>query len=352
MAPLKVGVIGTGMAFERLHLPAYRQLADRYQLWCLCDDEIAKARTWGERLGIPPERIYEDFRKMVRRDDLDVIDIMVPIELNYAVTRAVAEEIAGSRKGIVCEKPLAATLEEAEEARRLPERYGIPILIAENYRYNQEIDYIRDWVRTGRIGRAVYFIQNRVVDAPAEMHQDTFLAREWRQHPEFPGGVILDTGVHDIAALRHIFGAIDRVHAFGVPQEEDFSPYAVLQANLLFKSGLTGQFTLFTAGKEMQRPLIGLRIFGTRGEIYLEERDAGTLNIAYGDGRTEQVPYQPQQGFVRELLNFYNVMTGVEPPSVPPEMEFGDVKTILAMLESARTGQVVPVDRQAAYELR
>ena len=347
MHKIRLGIIGTGLAFERLHYPALQELKDHYEIAAVCDRNPEKLEKWRNRLGLEPADTYTDFREMLNRPDIDAVDILVPIEANFSVTEAAAK--AG--KPIICEKPLAPTRKQAEAARELPKKYGVPILIAENYRYDEEINIIRDLVRTRAIGEVYYFIYNRVIDFPEDMKTDSFAATEWRQHPQFPGGAILDTGVHDIAALRHIFGAVEFVHAFGVPQAEDFAPYTVVQAHLKFKNGIIGQFSFFTAGKEMQRPLIGLRIFGSNGMIYLEESSCGTVNVAYNDGESRQIPYQSNRGFYNELLNFYKAAIGEEPISVPPEMEFGDTETIFAILDSVRTGETAAVDRTSAYEL-
>lgn len=352
---LRVGIIGAGMAFAKLHYPAYQELADKFDIVAVCDLDQQKANYWVEKLNLAPQKDYSDFRSMVVRDDVDIIDIMVPIELNYKITAEVAALAAGSRKWILCEKPLAATLEEAEAAAALPQKYGVPVMILENYRYNEETNIIRDYLRERRIGDVFYFMQNRVINFPEDARAHKFPATSWRQHPEFPGGVILDTGVHDLAGLRHIFGAIEKVQGFGRPQEQDFSPYAVICVNLLFKSGLVGHFSFFCCGKEMQRPLIGLRIFGTDGMIYLEERDCGTINVAYNDGRSEQIPYRPQRGYYNELLNLYQAVTGREPVSVTPELAYGDTHTVLQILRAVRDGETMPVDRETdfipAYDL-
>jgi len=150
--------------------------------------------------------------------------------------------------------------------------------------------------------------------------------------------------VHDLAALQHLFGGIEKVHAFGKPQEADFSPYAVVNANLQFAGGLTGQFTFFIAGKEMQRPLVGLRIFGTGGMIYLEERDCGTINVTYNNGQSEQIPYEVQKGYYNELLNLYNTLTGTEQISVTPEVEFGDLRAMLCIYKSISEDRIVYID--------
>lgn len=350
---LKVGVIGVGMAFERLHYPAYQRLSDRYGISALCDVDVWKAQEWADRLGIGREHAYKRHEDMLQQEDLDVVDIMVPIELNYAVTESVARALAGKKdrrlKGIVTEKPLASDREEARRARDLAGEYGVPIMVAENYRYNQEINIIRDLVREKRVGSPVYFIQNVATEFPVRMYKDDFYAKEWRQHPKFPGGNLTDAGLHDVAALRHVFGAIDRLHAFGVPQDDEFSPYAVVCVNFRFKSGVTGQFSFYSAGREIQRPLIGLRVFCEDGMIYLEERLAGIINVFHNDGRHEQIPYVPYEGYYNELLNMYNALTGTEPVSVPPEMEYGDLKTIMDILKSIEEGEVVRVDEDEAY---
>lgn len=341
-----MGIIGVGKAFEKLHYPAYKRLQDKYEIAAICDIDSEKLERWRNTLCLTQGDTYTDFRQMLNRQDIDAFDIMLPIELNFEATEAVAQ--AG--KPIICEKPLAHSIEEAEAARRIPLTYSVPVMIAENYRYNEEDNIIRDLVRLKEIGEVRYFIQNRVVDFPSDMLKDGFAATNWRQHPEYPGGVFYDTGVHDIAALRHIFGAIESVQATGVRQKADFAPYSVIQATLSFRSGITGQFSFFCAGKEMQRPLVGLRIFGTEGMIYLEEDKCGVVNVAYNNGESKQISYQPEMGYYNELVNFYKAAAGLEPLAVTPELEYGDALTILAILEAVESGQKVEVDRELAYQ--
>jgi predicted dehydrogenase len=350
MEKIRVGIIGTGMAFERLHYPALSKLSDCYMIAALCDTDREKALQWAGKLQINEADVYTDYQQMITQASLDVVAIMVPIELNYEVTEKVASLWAGQRKGIICEKPLAPSLSQAIHARVLAKKYSIPIMIAENYRYNQETDLIRDMVRTRKVGDIHYFILNSVTDFPRDMLGDAFPATEWRQYPEYPGGAITDMAIHDIAALQHIFGGVARLHAFGRPLQEYFSPYSVVNVNLEFESGVIGQFSFFCTGQEAQRPLTGFRIFGSEGMIYLEDRMAGVINIAYNSGVAEQVRYEPQQGYYNELLNFYNAFTGKEQISVTPEMEFGDLRVVNCILESVRQEKVIITDGSAPMQ--
>src|SRR5690554_3259568 len=127
------------MAFDRLHLPAYNALTEQYKIVALCDRNLDNAKQWAAKLGIPESDVTDDPVALAHRDDVDVIDIMVPIKENFKVTEQVAQAIQNTNKGIICEKPLAPTMEQARAARELPTKYGIPILIAENYRYNEEV---------------------------------------------------------------------------------------------------------------------------------------------------------------------------------------------------------------------
>jgi hypothetical protein len=134
-----------------------------------------------------------------------------------------------------------------------------------------------------------------------------------------------------------------------VPQNDDYAPYAALQAALKFSSGVIGQYTFYAAGREPQRPLVGLRIFCTGGMLYLEERGCGVINVFHDDGRSQQISYTPDQGYRQELLNFYDHLTNGTPLQVPPEIEFGDTNVMLAMLRSAEDGKRVVLEPEPAF---
>lgn len=346
MDRIRVGVIGTGLAWERLHYPAYQELSDYYQIAAICDVNQERVEEWGRRLNLNLTRdIFNDCQAMVERDDLQVIDIMVPIAKNHVV----AEMAARAGKSVILEKPMGATLEQALGTEELPVRYGVEMMIAENYRYSEEFNILRDLVRQEKVGKPVFFTYHVTNCFPCSMVKDSFAATEWRQHPAYPGGDLLDAAIHPLAGLRHIFGGIKFLQAFGLPQKDDFSPYAAVTVNLSSMSDLIGQFSYYPAGQEPQRPLIGLRIFGTKGMIYLESPECGMINVFYNDGGHEIINYRPMRGYYNELLNFHNALTGKEAISVPPEMEIGDLRTIYAILQSISEQDIVKVDKVAQY---
>jgi predicted dehydrogenase len=340
MKTVRLGVIGTGMALERLHYPALKELSDKYQIVALANRTKADAEAFADKIGLDKSNVYDDYNQLLARQDIDAVEVLVPIELNYKIS----EEVAKAGKNIICEKPLAPNMEEADKFREIPKKYGLKVMIAENYRYNEEMNKIKEIIAQRKIGQIVYFIWNDVECFQCRELENTYAATEWRQHPKFKGGAFLDAAIHPIAGMRHIFGPIDRVQAFGQNLAADFNPCVSINANILFKDGTIGQYTYFPTGTEMQKPAVGLRIFGTGGMIYLEDRYAGVINIAYNDGRTEQVSYTPERGYYNELLNFYNAMNGIEEISVTPEVEYGDAKTIFDILDSIEKNQIINVD--------
>jgi len=347
---IRLGVIGTGLAWERLHYPAIKELGDKFEIVALANRTKEDAVKFAQKINLDLKNVYEDYNEMLKRTDIDAFDILVPIELNYEVSQNVAK--AG--RNFICEKPLAPDMEQAKKYLELSKKYNVKILIAENFKYNEENNKIRDLINSGKIGNPVYFIRNNINSFESEMIKDTYAAKEWRQHPDFPGGAFLDAALHDIAAIRHIFGAVECVQAFGKPQKEDYCPYLSINSNILFKNGVTGYLTYYPSGKESQKPLVGFRIFGTKGEIYLEEKSCGIINVSYYDGTYEQIGYTPERGYYNELLNFYNSVSGSEQISVTPEMEYGDVKMVFDILKSIKNREIVYVDnvsinRNAVY---
>ncbi|NLM97858.1 MAG: Gfo/Idh/MocA family oxidoreductase [Halanaerobiaceae bacterium] len=342
MKKIRLGVIGAGMAWERLHWPAIQELGDKYEIAALCNRTRDKALDFARKINLDESKVYDDYNEMLKNEELDAVDLLVPITENYDIAAA----IVNAKINLIAEKPMAATMKGAEKLLELHRKHPVHMMVAENYRYDEGINKIRELLKQGKIGDTAYFIYNQSVDFEEEMKKDSFAAKEWRQHPEYPGGTFLDAAIHDLAALRHIFGAAKQVYAMGSPQEEDFCPYRVINTQIEFQNGVIGHYSYYTDGKETQKPLIGLRIFGNNGELYLEEKNCGIINISYYNGHSEQIPYQAGRSYYNELLNFYNAMMGYEEISVTPEIEYGDLKMAFDILKSIENNLPIKVDAE------
>jgi len=335
MDPLKIGIIGAGMAWEKLHWPAFQRLKDHFTITAVCDRDMKKARQAANCAGLGNDKAFDSYQKMLNTADMEAVDIIVPIDQTFEITK----DVIAHNKHIVVEKPLAATLSGAKELIKLGKK--LKIMVAENYRYDEENKIIKNLIDERAIGNVVYFIDNNIQEFQEKMLGGDFASTEWRQHPDFRGGIFLDGAVHHMARQRFLFGGVESVYATGRLTSAEFSPYSSINALLRFKDQITGHYVFYCIGKEMQAPLVGLRIFGTDGEIFLEDKNCGFVNFTRKDGQKQVIPYKPNEGYFNELLNFYEAVKNDTKIVATPDKGLGDVQVIFDILNSIETGQVI-----------
>lgn len=324
MKRIKIGIIGTGMAWDRLHYPAFARLQDKYEVVALCDRDKSKALSAAQILNLKEQHVYDRYEDMLNTENIDAVDIIVPISENYEAAKFFIEK----KINLIAEKPFASTSESAKELIELANQNGVKVLVAENFRYTEENKIIKKLLDEKAIGNVVYFIDNNVKDFPKEMVKDNFSAKDWRQHPNFKGGIFLDSEIHTIARMRFLFGSHNQVFATGRKCNEDFSPYSNINALIKFDNDITGVYSFFCTGKETQAPCVGLRIFGTEGEIFLEDKNCGCVNLSLKDGTSKGIPYTKEEGYYGEFLNFYQSLALGKEIVSTPEKEVGDIELI------------------------
>jgi len=342
MSKIKLGIVGLGLAWERLHEPALKRLFDKYEIKAVCDRDYNEAKKVADAYNLSDDAVFIDYQIMLDRADIEAVDLMVPISANFEVAKAVIN----SKKYLIAEKPFAASVEGAKELIRLANKNNVKILVAENIRYEEENVIIKSLIAENKIGEIAYFIDNNITEFPADMLKDTFAATEWRQHPDFKGGIFLDSAIHHIARHRFLFGNVKSIYASGMPSSVDFIPYSCINALLTFENHVTGHYSFYGISKETQAPLVGLRIFGTKGEIFLEEKSCGFVNVSYKDGRHDAIPYKPGEGYYQELYNFYDAIRENTEGDLAdivstPEKELGDIQVIFDILDSIQKEKVI-----------
>lgn len=195
MEKIKVGVIGTGF-IGPAHIEALRRLGyiDVVGL-AECSKDIAKTKA--QSLGI--ERYYGDYRELLKQDEIQSIHICSPNYLHYEMAKAALE--AG--KHVICEKPLAISVSEAENLVELAEQKGLVNVVNFNIRYYPLMRQLRLMVDKGDIGE-VFAVQGSYL-------QDwLFHATDynWRLEPEQSGQsrAIADIGSHWMDLIEYITG--------------------------------------------------------------------------------------------------------------------------------------------------
>lgn len=210
---IRIGLIGYGF-MGRAHSNAYLKVGRFFDLpyecvlQAVCARDEAKVRDFAQRWGYAS--VETDWRKLVQRDDIDLVDICVPNHLHAEI--AVAAARAG--KMILCEKPLAMNAAEGRKMVAAVEKAGVPNMVWYNYRRVPAVTLAKQLVDEGRLGRIFHyrakFLQDWTIN-PDLPQGGTAL---WRLDVKAAGsGVTGDLLAHCIDTALWINGRIEKVCA-------------------------------------------------------------------------------------------------------------------------------------------
>jgi predicted dehydrogenase len=211
--PIRIGLIGYGF-MGRAHSNAYLKVGRFFDLpyecvlQAVCARDEAKVRDFAQRWGYAS--VETDWRKLVQRDDIDLVDICVPNHLHAEIAVAAAQ--AG--KMILCEKPLAMNAAEGRKMVAAVEKAGVPNMVWYNYRRVPAVTLAKQLVDEGRLGRIFHyrakFLQDWTIN-PDLPQGGTAL---WRLDVKAAGsGVTGDLLAHCIDTALWINGRIEKVCA-------------------------------------------------------------------------------------------------------------------------------------------
>ncbi|WP_374099820.1 Gfo/Idh/MocA family protein [Sediminibacillus dalangtanensis] len=147
------------------------------------------------------ESTETDWRRLIEREDIDVIDIVTPNHTHAEMAIAAAE--AG--KHIITEKPLALTLEEAKAMYRAVQKNKVIHMVCHNYRFAPAVQYAKRLIEDDRLGRIYHFRADYLQD----FIMDPSFPLVWRLKKEVSGsGALGDIGAHSIDLARFLVGEI------------------------------------------------------------------------------------------------------------------------------------------------
>jgi len=176
----------------------WTDLPARITMKCICgQDSIENLKEFADKYGW--ENCETDWRKVVKREDIDLISIAAP---NY-LHKEIAIEAAKNGKHILCEKPLANNLDEAREMFKAVEKAGVKHCCGYSYRFTPSLALARQLVQDGRIGR-IYHVFVRYAQ---DWITNPNFGMVWRFDKKIAGsGPLGDLSAHSIDATRFITG--------------------------------------------------------------------------------------------------------------------------------------------------
>jgi predicted dehydrogenase len=190
MKPLRFALAGTGF-WARFQLAGWKE-AGGAECVALYNRTRAKAERLAEEFGIP--HVYDDPRDLVRCEELDFLDIVTSAETHRDLVSLAAESLIP----VICQKPMAPALCDAEAMVEICARRGTPFFIHENWRWQAPIRALSQVLRSGEIGRP-FRARIRMTSGFPVFENQPFL----RDLEQF---LLVDMGTHILDVARFLFG--------------------------------------------------------------------------------------------------------------------------------------------------
>lgn len=252
MKQVSLGLVGAGR-IGRVHSLSIRQILNS-KLAAVADPVPGKAEEIAEEQNADT---YLDYKELLNRKDVDGVIVCVPTWAHRSVTVEAAE--AG--KHIYCEKPMALSLQEADEMIRAAENSGVKLMIGENARFR--FRRVKELVDQGAIGDISVIRSSLSAWSPVG-------TAEWMCDPKKGGGMIVDSSVHNADFTRWLAGSeVERVYAesgaFFIDECKDMGTEDNAVYLLKFKNGVIGEVHCSWTGRGVGG--YSLEVFGSGGMI-------------------------------------------------------------------------------------
>jgi predicted dehydrogenase len=327
---IRAGVIGVG-SIGRHHVRIYNQFDD-VQLVAVAEIDEARREGIARRYKIAS---YADYESMLAGEKLDVVSIAVPTVLHREVTLAALERGVH----VLVEKPIAATVEEADEMIRHAEARQLVLTVGHVERFNPALAELKRRLAAGELGRVFQVYGRRLSPFPAYIRDV---------------GVVMDLATHELDIMRYLLGCeAERVYA--ETERNLHNQYEdMLSGTIKFENGIVGVLDINWLTPTKVREL---RVTGERGmflvdylkqDLYFYENskapnpwDAMALFRGVGEGNVLKIQLNKVEPLEAELRAFLDAVTNGTCPAVTGMDALRALALVQLLLTSAEAGQVL-----------
>jgi predicted dehydrogenase len=325
------GILSPARIGTQKVIPAI-QRAGRCEVVAIASRDVARAREAAEVLGIP--RTHGSYEALLADPDVDAVYVPLPNHLHAAWTIAAAR--AG--KHVLCEKPLAMTVAEAQGMIDAAVDAGVLLMEAFMYRLHPSWVAVRGLVASGRIGelRSVQSWFGYYNDDPTNI----------RNIREVGGGALYDVGCYCVNLSRMLFGAEPSGVGASIRRDPVGGTDVLTSAVLDFPGGGLASFTCSTRTETDQR----VHVYGSEGRISVgipfnipPDRPTEVSVTAGGDPpvspATEVLTFPACDQYTVQAEAFAAAILDGAPLPTPVEDALGNLRTIERIFEAAGSGQ-------------
>jgi predicted dehydrogenase len=201
----KIGLVGAGWWSEK-HLKAWSHIPGA-EIKALCDPNEERLQARAAEFGVTSNHLYRGISEMLENADIDIVDIVTGPDTHLELVRCAA----ASGKHILCQKPFAASMREAEEMVRIAKEAGVRLMVTENWRWLQPFQLIKKVIEAGTLGtlHSARYIHTDYYTP--RMESGTILPQPFFR--EMPKLLFFEMGPHWFDTWRFLFGTPERLYA-------------------------------------------------------------------------------------------------------------------------------------------
>ncbi|AWM29467.1 Gfo/Idh/MocA family protein [Sinorhizobium fredii] len=387
MKKLNVALIGTGFmgkahSIATAVVPILFGAPIEIERKVIVDIDEELARNAAHQYGFA--EYATDWRDVISRPDIDIVDICTPNDTHAPIAIAAAK--AG--KHVMCEKPMAMTVADAEAMLAAARETGVVTMVSYNYRHTPALQMAKRLIDEGRIGDILTFRGHYLQDWGADPSKPL----SWRFNKAQAGsGTLGDIGTHVIDAARLLVGEFASVSAIvktfiperPLPAGRFFGPSGAASSEMgkvdvddaaltmvKFTNGVYGTIEV-TRNAWGHHNQLGFEIHGTRGSIAFDYQRLNELRVAFADDPADAFGFRtiysgPNQPFGDKLwpvagmgqgyidiksIEWYNFLKAIaDNTSAAPNFADGlQIERIAeAILASGENGNWVNIEQSAA----
>ena len=319
---MRVAVIGCG-AISHAHLRSYAK-SGRAEVVAVADPLPAVAAARAREYDA---RAYTDYEALLRAEDLHAVSVCTPPPTHRPITERAAERGVH----VLCEKPLAMSVDEGRAMVAAAKRANVVLLTAFCNRFYTPIAKAKEWLDADKLGPLHHL---RLRFAGVEL-----MAGTWLADPAQGGGILWESGQHYVDLFRYLVGEMQNIYAKGGTLAQDIAGTDTVAFMAESVDGVVGTLEGSWSSPHSDKRV---EIYGERGAIvidFLSGRSRFSL-----DHVTERLESDVggHDRYYQEISHFLDCVEGKAAPLVTGEDGVEAMRLIAAARQSIETG--LPVD--------
>ena len=352
---MNYAIVGCGRISPN-HIEAARN--NDLNIVALCDLDIDKAMKLKEQFSLENVQVYSNYMEMIEKEEVDLIAIAT--ESGYHAKIAI--DLIKEKKHLIIEKPIALSLEDAQEIIDLAKKYDVVVSACHQNRFNKAVGKLRDSIVKGDFGKLFH----GTAHIRGNRGKEYYTQAPWRGTWENDGGALMNQCIHNIDLLRWMLGGeVTEVFSFTDNLNHSFIEAEDLGLALVkFKNGAYGviEGTTNVYPRNLEETLY---IFGETGTVKLGGKSVNQIDEWYFSRISEDTEKLKKDfsefptsvyGFGHTPLykDVKNAIINSHEPYVTAKDGMEALELVLAIYKSSKEGKAVklPLDKGSTREFK